>query len=580
MFNPHEPRGPHGKWIREHGISLIHASDLSTPDARRSPEVSVSKFEEHARRGAAKMDALDKGSQTPRALRGSAWDGIVGKAFDATRSKWGGITVDGHSGKLVSDGLDAYALTMRDKGRESVHVSPNASRADFNAAMEQARSRFKNELRRPGAHLGVFRDEDTGNIDIDPVLVTSSLDDVHDIGAYTHAVGGAYHFKSGDGYWPPHVKNEEQSVTKSLSYVTPANHTDDLDLATDDGRLAFWKQILPLKRIHYTAKDGTRKQIDFTREYLNDLATNKAVDTLGFLLADGKNSHDVGPENWRGTVTQMEVRDDGLYGKIVFPSAEAAKAVIANPNLGVSARIRENIPKDDGSTLSRGILHVLGTMDPQATGMTPWQAADLSTEPGDLLDLSDEEYEDMPKTKPLADYTEDDIAAMTEEELDTFLETYASETDGYTEDEEEDEPTDSPTDSTKTVTKPAEKETVDASTPVNPTDIELANARANEALRRVAAAEWSAERSGYMSEGVPVAALDLAAPVLNRAVDMVIDLSNSGEDDVNVSEVVRGLLDTLKGTVDLSDEVGHASTFVPGDDDPDKELLDRWEAQS
>jgi len=55
-----------------------------------------------------------------------------------------------------------------------------------------------------------------------------------------------------------------------------------------------------------------------------------------------------------------------------------------------------------------------------------------------------------------------------------------------------------------------------------------------------------------MGEGVPAAALDLAAPVLNRADDMVIDLSFAQEEDVNVSAIVRGLLDSLKGTVDLS----------------------------
>lgn len=116
-------------------------------------------------------------------------------------------------------------------------------------------------------------------------------------------------------------------------------------------------------------------------------------------------------------------------------------------------------------------------------------------------------------------------------------------------------------------------------------DLDLANARAdqatafaNEALRRVADAEWREERGVYLSNGVPPAALDLAAPVLNRASDMVIDLSNSGEDDVNVSAVVRGLLDSLKGTVDLSAESGHFGTAGEGEN-PDQAILDRWTIQ-
>lgn len=187
----------------------IHASDLSTPDARRSPAVSAAEFQTHAKRGAAKLAMLDKGSSEAAALHDSKkWSRIRINAWNATRKPWGGVTVDSHTGHQVPKGADAYALTVRDEGKTSVHVSPDATRAEFNAAMQKAREQFASELSRPGAHLGVFRDEDTGNIDIDPVLVTPRLSDVHDIGAYTHAVGGAYHFKSGDGYWPPHVKEK------------------------------------------------------------------------------------------------------------------------------------------------------------------------------------------------------------------------------------------------------------------------------------------------------------------------------------------------------------------------------------
>jgi hypothetical protein len=380
------------------------------------------------------------------------------------------------------------------------------------------------------------------------------------------------------------LRASKKEKPMSLSIQTPVLRNGDYDLSSKDGKLAFWKQILPQKSIHYTAKDGSRQVIDFTREYLEGLAKAQAVDKVGFLLADKDNAHTMDPERWRAEVAAMEVREDGLYGKIVFPSTEAAKAVLDNPDLGVSARIRPNVQRSDGSTVPAGIIHVLGTLDPQVSGMNPWQPTDLSTGQDEVLDLTSEEYEDMAeKTTPVVkksvnDFTEADIDAMTEAELDEFLAEFVPDFDNYTGDVDE------PEGVTTTQTKD-ERELVGAGADMSTkatADIELANqradaatARANEALRRVAEAEWTATRNEYLAEGVPPFALDLAAPVLNRSDDMVIDLSNVGEDDVNISEAVRGLLDALKGTVDLSAEAGHLGIHA-GDDNPDQDILDRW----
>ena len=117
-------------------------------------------------------------------------------------------------------------------------------------------------------------------------------------------------------------------------------------------------------------------------------------------------------------------------------------------------------------------------------------------------------------------------------------------------------------------------------------DIELANGRAafatqqaTEALRRLAAAEWKSTEAEYLNAGVPPHLLDLAKPVLARSDDMVIDLSNSEEEDVNVSAVVRGLLDASKGMIDLSAEAGHVGSYTDGED-PDAEALALWDKQS
>lgn len=644
---------------------VITASQLSTSDARRSPEVSAAEFQAVAKRGEAKLAALKGSTSEPTALQdGPGWDAIIDKAFRDTREPWGGITVDAHSGEYVAPDADKYALTARDEGHSSVTVSPDASIREFYAAMFAAREQFADELARKDYHLGVFHDQDTGQIEIDPVIVTSDLKTAQEIGAFTRALGGAFHFKSGDGFWPPHVtervaddtgntqtaeeidaenrarlglKPGEAPVKKlqaagfefanraelaefarlpkaaktlyakarrtgkphsaamlvareadmSTSYITPEVHDDHLDLASEGGKLAFWKQILPMRRIAYTAKDGTRRTLDFTRDMLTELAGAKGVDKLGFLLADKDNRHTMDPDRWRGEVAELAVRDDGLYGKIVFPNADAAKAVIDNPDLGVSARIRENVQRDDGRTIPRALIHVLGTLDPQVGGMSPWQSADLSTEQDEVLDLSDEEYTEMPKqAKALADYTEADIDAMTETELDAFLAEHAPDFDANAIEAEADEGDEVDDPAAEVEETERAKELVDASKDGD-ADIELANQRAdraekraNEALRRQAAAEWQTERAKYLGEGVPAASLDLAAPLLNRADDMVIDLSSLDEDDVNVSQIVRGLLDGQKGTVDLSDEQGHSGHFNPGEgEDPDAEALAAWDKQ-
>lgn len=358
------------------------------------------------------------------------------------------------------------------------------------------------------------------------------------------------------------------------TYQTPV-YDGVYDLSAEDGKIAFWKQILPKKTIHYTAKDGSRKILDFNDAYLADLAKNAAVDKVGFLLADKNNAHTMDPERWRGEVSKFEVREDGLYGKIVFPTKDAAKAVLDNPDLGVSARIREDIPKSDGSVVSRGIVHVLGTLDPQVTGMSGWQTADLSNE-GDVLDLTTETYEDgdMGTKKSVAEYTEAEIGAMSEAELEEFLKAAVEEFDeGILALSDEDD-----TDETDSEIKEPEMALSTEATK----QIDLANSRANEALRQLAETRWSSERDSYLSNGVPPAALDLAAPVLNRPDEFVVDLSVTDGDDaeVNVAKIVRGLLDTLKGTVDLSLEQGHNGTFTAGDgEDPDSESLALWDNQ-
>ena len=111
-------------------------------------------------------------------------------------------------------------------------------------------------------------------------------------------------------------------------------------------------------------------------------------------------------------------------------------------------------------------------------------------------------------------------------------------------------------------------------------DVQLANARANQALaelreanKRTAEADFKAYRAEQLSNGVPPWVLDLAKPVVARHRPMVIDLSNTGEPNLDVTDVVRKLVEGYKGTIDLSRvEAGHGGADS-GDPDPDDELM-------
>lgn len=383
---------------------------------------------------------------------------------------------------------------------------------------------------------------------------------------------------------------------KHRDIVTPGVESD----FAQEGKKTFWKQVLPQAPIHYTTKAGKRSTIDFNETYLSNIISafnSKALDQTPFLLADADNRHTMDPERFRGEVTEMRLaypgEKPGLYAKIKFPTPEAAKAVVENPSLGVSARIREGIATSDGRTFQAGIIHVLGTLDPQVTGMSGWQPVDLSN----VLDLSNEtfsERETMAKNGKskfagvdINSVTEEDIDNMTDEEVEAFLaevapdfiEEFASDED---DDEDEDEDEEEEVDENQLVGAGASLSNRKARK-----DIELANAqaqaatsRANEALRRMAEAEFRTYRSEMLAEGVPPHLLDLAEPVLNRADDMVIDLSATEDDDINVSEIVRGLLDASKGLVDLSAEQGHYRSEATTDGtDPDADMLASWEAQ-
>lgn len=379
---------------------------------------------------------------------------------------------------------------------------------------------------------------------------------------------------------------------KQRTVITPAIHIDLSGGEVVGDVLRFEKQILPLQEIEYTAKDGTRKKINFDEKYLKNLElafAQKALDQVPFALADADNKHTMDPERVRGQLTAVRLRTDvekpGLYGTIEFSNPEQAKAITNNLSLGVSARIREHVFTSSGEHFPAALIHVLGTTDPQVAGMAPWTPLDLSRYDDNVLDLSQTERPEMPKTKTngtvvekeLQDFTDEEIDAMTDEEIDAMAKKFGIDLDALV------------------GTKPDEEVEVEEEPELEPAlagkaedDVELANeanfqrTRANDYAKKFGEARWKDERNSYMEAGVPAYLLDLAAPVMSRPEDTVIDLSNEDAEDVNVSDIVRGLLDATKGMVDLAAEAGHEYPFnedTDSTDDPDGPVLAAWSAQ-
>jgi hypothetical protein len=199
-----------------HQFAPIYRSDLTAGGAEsgRAPQVSYNEFQNRAARGEQLINAARKKPAGTEGLD-AHWDDVVQNAYENSRNEWGGGTYSGRGGKRLYDDSDAYALTARMGKQQSVQVPAIASREQFGEAMNKAREQFGGNFGEHATHLGVFHDADSGNIDIDPVMVVATQRKAEDAGAYTGATGGAYHFKSGDGYWPPSI-SDKAKVYKGL----------------------------------------------------------------------------------------------------------------------------------------------------------------------------------------------------------------------------------------------------------------------------------------------------------------------------------------------------------------------------
>ncbi len=131
-------------------------------------------------------------------------------AYQRVQKPWGGFTVDAHTGTPIPENYkgDTYAVTARLPDMSQVTVPINADRKAFDTAYNQAIKTYERVLDSEGGHLGIFHNQDTQRIEFDPVYHIEDVATTEAVGAYTHAVGGAYHFGSGYGHWMPHVVDE------------------------------------------------------------------------------------------------------------------------------------------------------------------------------------------------------------------------------------------------------------------------------------------------------------------------------------------------------------------------------------
>lgn len=199
----------------------IRPYELSSPTAierGHSRPVSPEEWHSVAENGRQLYESYAANADGTQGLD-AQWPWLKEHGWQSVQQPWGGATINAATGAPIEGQPDLYALTAKEPGMQTVSIPINAQREHFMSAMDEARRRFAHLLERANHHLGIFRDEDVNRIDFDPVLVTDNLPDAEAIGAHTRNIGGAYHFQSGDGFWPCHVPYAEGEYAPPTSNV-------------------------------------------------------------------------------------------------------------------------------------------------------------------------------------------------------------------------------------------------------------------------------------------------------------------------------------------------------------------------
>lgn len=402
------------------------------------------------------------------------------------------------------------------------------------------------------------------------------------------------------------------------------------DLAGKGG-LAFRKQILPVGSINYEGR-----KLVFDQGYINKLIEHYkdgAYDQVPFVLADPNNRHTESPELFRGVVSDLSREKagekPGLYATIKFPNKRLARSVLDNTELGVSCRIREMVEKADGRSYDVALRHVCGTLDPRVTGMSPWEAVELSGygSARTVVDLTSATYQEdnMAKAKgskkgstkparqqPNEDDDEFDLTAflqsvdeMDEDELrelvkgsvtdlsdDDLEDEDEDDEDEDDEDEDDDELDDEDDEDDEDDVEPVKgkkakrekagagaKLSARAQRAIDLAQAEAAAARdsANAALDLAADERWTTESERLVAAGIPARIVELSEPFLHGREAYTVDLTDGRR--LNATSRMRKILAELEGFIDMSGPRGHSVDMTTPDKQTERQkaVLDEWE---
>ena len=125
---------------------------------------------------------------------GAGYAGGTRALYNKVKKPWGGATINQNTGKAVPDNADAYAVATTD----TIEIPEDATYAQFARAYARAQARFGGS-----SHIGIFHDNAKGTIEFNGATVVKSTADVDKLWKAGNPItGGAYHFKTGNGYWP------------------------------------------------------------------------------------------------------------------------------------------------------------------------------------------------------------------------------------------------------------------------------------------------------------------------------------------------------------------------------------------
>lgn len=340
----------------------------------------------------------------------------------------------------------------------------------------------------------------------------------------------------------------------TIEVRTPFGAPAAIELSSDG---LYRKQVLKFETINYTGRDGKKRKITFDRAYGQDLIDafkDGAYEQVPFQLADADNRHTNDVTRTGGEVVALSLTPDGSGVDAALRVWGAGhKTVELNSKLGVSARILENVDRPDGRHFPRAMQHVLGTVDPQVTGMRPWEkisSVELATGPvTESLDLSTATYERS------ADMAEDSDGTVTLElstaqaerlrnllDEDEALEALAEELgDDFFDSLDDDEADESD--------EPEDEEGDGVNLSGHGEAIELANAqlasqetRILELTNQLNEERTDNEVAEYRRQSLSPAVLDLARPLLAVPTG-AIELSNGGPDGaIDPAEIMREVL--------------------------------------